>query len=230
MANAGRRDWTTALRVSRVKALSEGVKRLPGIGRILYKIYLILRYGENRVIAIQSGYLAGTRVRRFIRTLCPEYVRGDYEQPVQDAIVRELPSGGVFFDVGGHGGFFALLGSRVVGESGVVVTWEPHPENARQIKAQLRVNAISNAHVVQAAVADCTGMTHLCDDAAADMLMLVSLRNREPPGHSICVKATTLDHETNRWGVPHLIKMDIEGAEARRFATLSRSCADHRTS
>ena len=199
-------------------------KRVPVIGRLLYRGYrrLRLRFRERDVDVIRGGPLEGLKMRRFRRTVLPQYLEGDHEPALQRAIVGALRPGGVFFDVGGHGGFFALLGARAVGASGVVVTFEPHPENARELRMQLALNGMTNVRVVGSAVCDRRGMARIGDDCTPTMHSLAG-----PPAGSarpitIRVPTTTLDDAIDAWGVPDVVKIDIEGAEASALRGATR--------
>src|SRR5262249_20805847 len=105
----------------------ERLKRTRFIGPRLYNIYLRLFHDEGRVLTIRDGYLKGKHWIRFMRTHYDDYITGDYEQQVQDALAAHLRPGMVFYDIGANGGFFTLLGASLVGDRGRVVAYEPHP-------------------------------------------------------------------------------------------------------
>src|SRR5713101_35809 len=56
-----------------------------------------------------------------------DYFEGSLEPEVQDALVQNLRSGMVFYDLGANIGFFSLLAARLVGQEGHVVGFEPDP-------------------------------------------------------------------------------------------------------
>ena len=56
---------------------------------------------------------------------------GNLEASVQEAMLRHLGKGGVFYDIGANLGFFALLGGHFAGfDEGHVYAFEPAPDNA----------------------------------------------------------------------------------------------------
>ncbi len=62
---------------------------------------------------------------------------GNLESAVQEAMVRHLGDGGVFYDIGANIGFFALLGAHLAGlESGHVYAFEAAPDNAEAIRVE----------------------------------------------------------------------------------------------
>lgn len=78
------------------------------------------------------------------------------ERAVQDALVEHLQRGGVFWDVGAHAGFMALLADRLVGPEGRVDCFEPIAANIAVLERNLDANkARKNIH--QLALADETG-------------------------------------------------------------------------
>jgi FkbM family methyltransferase len=167
---------------------------------------------ECEVIRILGGPLVGKRWIRFWRIHNDDYITCTYECAVQNAVVEHLRPGAVFYDIGANGGFFSLLGASLVGLSGKVVSFEPHPETARLLVRQMKVNGMQQVDVVVAAVSNQAGSAEFNDDTVSVMAGLTDLQ----PGHQrfkIRVKTTTLDEEVQRFPAPNVIKIDVEGAE-----------------
>ena len=59
-------------------------------------------------------------------------------------INKYLSKAGIFIDVGAGAGYFSALASNIVGESGQVHCFEPHPGNARAIEMMVKNNPKSN--------------------------------------------------------------------------------------
>lgn len=209
------------------KHARERIKRWPVIGPTLHRIYLALRYGDGRVYEIRSGPLQGWKLRKYIRSIHEHMIDGDYEPEVQAALVRHLRRGATFFDVGANGGFLSLLGAKLVGPSGTVVAFEPHPETARDIAAQVRINRVRNVRVVTAAVSDTRGTADLADDRSSDMLGLAGVSIHGQPQRTISVRTTTLDAAAEQHGVPDVVKVDVEGAELLVIQGGTRMLRDH---
>jgi FkbM family methyltransferase len=207
------------------KTLRERIKKMPIVGGPIYRCYMALRYKDGKVFTIEGGPLRGTKMHRFVRTFFPSQKTGTYEPEVQDALLRELSPGDTFFDVGANGGFFSLLGAQVVGAEGRVIGFEPHPETARQCRAQLRLNGLDRATCVEAAICDKSGSISFSDGSNSFNRHLV---NGEQAGPVIHVKATTLDEAVEVYGVPNVIKMDIEGAELLALQGATRLLREHR--
>lgn len=82
------------------------------------------------------------------------YYFGRWEPNLSRWIERSLKPGDTFVDVGANIGYFTLLASRCVGESGRVVAIEPAPEHLRALESNLRLNSVGNVRIVEAAVSD----------------------------------------------------------------------------
>lgn len=131
---------------------------------------------------------------------------GSFEAETQQAISRTLRPGQTFYDIGANVGFYTLLGARCVGASGRVVAVEPLPRNIDILRKHLRLNAISNAQIVEKAVSNRCGAARFVEDGTATSKL----------GEEGCldVAVTTLDRLVEETGFPpHVMKVDIEGAE-----------------
>jgi FkbM family methyltransferase len=206
--------------------LREWVKRLPLAGPLLYRLYLKTFFRDDgEVVTIRNGRLAGHRWARYMRTHQDDYVYGNYELELQDAIAKHLRAGMTFYDVGANGGFFTLLAASIVGRQGSVAAFEPHPETARQLKQQLKINGL-HAAIYVGAVSDKVGVALLKDDTASVMASLTDGRD----GHfCVTVPTTTLDQAKWEYPAPNLIKIVVEGAQmksppwCKEFATRKKA-------
>src|SRR5687767_9780556 len=130
--------------------------RLPVVGPLI-------GWASRRIIAgegvIRHGLGAGTRFDATGRN--PGFLFGTTDPLEQDALAHYLGPGGVFYDIGANLGFFCVLAARVVGSTGHVYAFEPHPEFARRVKKNADLNGFENVSVIQAAVADHSGRQRL---------------------------------------------------------------------
>ena len=62
---------------------------------------------------------------------------GFFEADVSIFMINYLKEGMTFVDVGGHYGFFTLLGSYLVGDGGKVIAFEPTPSTYFQLKKNI---------------------------------------------------------------------------------------------
>lgn len=135
-----------------------------------------------------------------------EMVAGSYEAAVQEALARHLEKGQVAYDVGAHVGFFTLLMARLVGEGGWVVALEPDPFMGPALENNLRLNGVTNVSVVKAAAGANAGKRRFSPGRGAGIGHLAE-------DGELAVEGTTIDDLGVRFGVPDLIKVDVEGGE-----------------
>ena len=136
---------------------------------------------------------------------------------VLTAEVRELflydytpRRGDTVFDVGAGIGAGALLFSRMVGESGRVVSLEAHPRTYERLAALCRANRLENVTPLQVAASDRDGEVVISDiDHYLQNTVLA------PGDDGIRVPARRIDTVAARLGVTDvdLLTMNIEGAE-----------------
>lgn len=70
-----------------------------------------------------------------------------YDLPTQLLLMRALRPGDTFVDAGANEGMMTLLGSRLVGDRGQVISFEPNPKPGGILKRNLRRNAIANVEL-----------------------------------------------------------------------------------
>jgi len=171
-----------------------------------------------------AGPLAGCQMRGKIYDA---YLDGSYEPEVCQTIMRIVQQGWVCVDVGAHIGYFTLLLAKLVGERGRVIAFEPHPENARR----LRFNARINGYETRVQVEDVA-----ISDGIAQSVSLYPGRWHSPAewnivGHDVEgkpsqpeleVQATSLDAYFAASPCVDFAKIDIEGAEAQALQGMRR--------
>lgn len=135
---------------------------------------------------------------------------GAYEPSLQQLFVSRLRPGDTFFDVGANHGFFTLLASHLVGESGHVFAFEPMPANLDLLSRVVDRNSLTNVTIVSAAVAAARGSAMLAIDERGDGSTPSIVR--DAIGTSIEVPAVPLNEYSDL--SVDLIKVDVEGAEA----------------
>jgi len=135
---------------------------------------------------------------------------GTYEHKKQTLMSRLLRPGMVVWDVGANAGFYSLAFSRLVGDAGKVYAFEPFAENTTNLLTHLRLNNIKNTQIVQAALAETTGLSGFSVAASNSMGHLSQQVS------SYLVPSIAVDDFLARCpeARPDLFKIDIEGAES----------------
>lgn len=120
---------------------------------------------------------------------------------------RVLREGDLVIDAGANIGFFTLFMSRLVGETGQVLAFEPTIGTISKLAENIEMNRIGNVGLDRRPLwsTDEEVTLHLCRDSG-----LNSLRPHEESVGNVKLQAQTLDRHCT---TPRLIKLDVEGAE-----------------
>ena len=178
---------------------------------------------EGRVVVqVASGIARGTYLRLNLKTQ-KYYWLGTHEVTFQQALLRETRPGMTVYDVGAHVGFFTLGLARLVKPGGRVFAFEPLPENAQMLREimDLNVNQAGNVQLVEAAVSHVSGRIKFYRSFNPSLGCLTQPARGLPHEHE--VESLTLDEYVlgRREPPPHLLKVDIEGAEGMALAGAS---------
>ncbi len=140
-----------------------------------------------------------------------------YSEPETAAFVRNfLKPGMVFWDVGAHIGEYSLLAARQVGPEGKVEAIEPQPAIRHFLKANIELNGFQNIRVHGYAASAQRGEATLVLSEEPTMAHLQNGRGAgsRPASKEIRVPTISLDAFLKfTSSVPHLVKVDVEGAE-----------------
>lgn len=147
------------------------------------------------------------------------YVSGLYEPNSALVLKAWLQPGMTFIDIGANIGLFTLLGSRWVGASGRVIAVEPSPRERQRLITHLRVNAIHNVEVVDAAVSERTGngdlLVAMPEHSGLNTLAPRFAYSGVAAAETVVVPLVTLNALVARAGLERVdvIKLDVEGGE-----------------
>jgi FkbM family methyltransferase len=86
------------------------------------------------------------------------YCNGLYDYREMRFVRDYLRPGDRFLDIGANVGIYTLLGTLAVGPTGSVDAFEPVPATLQRLRENLRLNAVQNVHVHEAAVGAEAGM------------------------------------------------------------------------
>jgi FkbM family methyltransferase len=185
----------------------------------------LIRNGEGH---IQRGLGRGLRFNGADSAV--SFLLGTHDLEVQFIFRQLLYPGLTVYDIGANVGYTAILAASRVGPNGHVLCFEPLADNARQIRHNAALNNFDRVDVLQVALGN--------EDGEAEFLVSesptwgrLSLAGSAPKQKgAIRVPVNKLDTlaATEALPIPHLIKMDVEGAEAdvicggRTFLAASR--------
>lgn len=137
-----------------------------------------------------------------------------FEKPLLTAIRRLVRPGDTVLDVGANIGLLSREFARLAGRDGRVAAFEPDPATFACLKFNTR--AFRTVQPVHAAVSDSDGRCKLFLHPTSGMSN--SLVHDWENSEAIDVSSTTVDNwlaENPEFQKPHLVKIDVEGAEKR---------------
>lgn len=146
------------------------------------------------------------------------YAVGTYEKDVTELLQSIIKPGMTVVDVGAFCGYYSLLASDLVGESGRVYAFEPHPVNFTYLLQNLEENGCANVITVNKALSDRDAVIKLVSDPEADHYWLQLHNSKDLAG--VHVNTMTLDDFFRQEPSPRVdvMKMDIEGSEPAALA------------
>ncbi|HEX2781680.1 MAG TPA: FkbM family methyltransferase [Gemmatimonadaceae bacterium] len=199
---------------------------------------LALERFYNRVLPGAPGSFAGTRVIRwFIRkgharapivrgeeSVRLEFVpgdhldvllrelelRGSWEPTITALLRRYVPEGGVFIDVGANIGYYSLLASSWVGDSGRVIAFEPLAQTFARLLRHIEMNGAKNVVPLRLACAASAGARRMLTFADSGWSHLATGGTEGEQ-----VEATTIDDTIASLNPARVdvLKIDAEGAD-----------------
>jgi FkbM family methyltransferase len=158
---------------------------------------------------------------RFSRSaVAAQYWLGDDPLREDEAFyARYLRPGDTVVDVGANIGLLTVLASSLVGESGRVFAFEPHPATFQSLQDNVELNQATNVEAGNFAVGAHAGRVHLSDGRSDDQNSVVTSGGREVAMDTLDAllagKAPRID----------LLKVDVEGYEKFVFEGAAHSLA-----
>jgi len=164
--------------------------------------------GNNRFIEIHGLKIKKNRTARLT------ILTGENEPSTTSIVEKEVKTGMTVLDLGANFGWFSLICSKIIGESGHVYAFEPDPHLIETLKDNLKLNNMKNVSVIPFAVSNKSDKARLSlNDSYPTRNRLESKTLFE---NTIDVKTISMDEfcEQNNLKVD-FIKMDIEGSEVK---------------
>ncbi len=156
------------------------------------------------------------------------WLHGHWDLGIQRVLEALLRPGDTYLDLGANIGYFALLGSTLVGERGTVVAVEPSTRALRKLTHHLWLNHCRNVLVVSAAAGASwdRAKLSLATEGNIGGSALQESETAARPTESVWV--TPMDEWLSPLQlVPRLIKLDLEGFELAALRGLERLIERH---
>ena len=137
-------------------------------------------------------------------------------------LIDEVPAGGTVVDVGANAGYISLLAARRVGQRGKVWAFEPSPREYERLREAIRLNGYTQITAVPAALSDREGQMQLNVAEAHTGVNKLATDQQPRSAQQATVAVKVLDKELRDSGPIDLVKIDVEGAEMRVLAGMTR--------
>ena len=137
-----------------------------------------------------------------------------YSRELWELAVKLIPTGSVVWDVGSYNGFYSMKAS-LIRKDIVIFAFEPHPNNANNIKQNLKLNQLDrDIELLELALVGDNSLTeitlHISNDIRMPSGSSIIESAIKPTQRKINVEAMRGDDVAMK---PRLVKIDVEGAE-----------------
>ena len=203
----------------------------------LYIRYVPIQAGKRRFWRHVLGphfawhahtYLArtrfGARLRGNTYDLLQQYVYffGIWEPHLTSFLIDRVRPGDVVVDVGANIGYFSVLTSKLVGDTGRVIALEASPSIFQRLDENLRLNRISNVSAMNIAVAADEGTRSVYLGPAHNIGLTTTVANSSLRLEAAVASKTLVSLlPSDIWRAVRILKIDVEGGEADVIAGLA---------
>jgi FkbM family methyltransferase len=159
------------------------------------------------------------------------------EPGVLNFLKRHITPGMTIFDIGANVGYITLFCAGLIGEEGRIIAFEPGQRAYERLVANIRLNHLHNVIPVREALSDNDGYENYCQAVHRGEDVYNSLLSVDTPWTSakdfstIRIPVHRLDTliAKSDWPVPHLVKVDVEGAERKVLRGMTETLRSGRT-
>lgn len=178
---------------------------------------------KDIVLPMQSGmkiYVRNPRNSLIGRTI---YRTKSWEYQETRLVSSIIKPGMVVLDIGAEMGYYTIIFSRLVGESGRVFSFEPHPEHRKYLSRNIEINSLHNVKICEFGLSDKTGSAFLERNWAR-------IEKVDAPGKRYLeVGMERFDQWWQREGGGRVdfAKIDIEGAELNALLGMKETLREY---
>lgn len=128
---------------------------------------------------------------------------------------KVLRPGMTILDIGANIGYYAIMESKWVGDTGKVIAVEPSLKNVTLLQRNLKLNNCNNVHVFQTAISDsCAEKSFfVAKSSNLNTFHNIGSGKYDLTGETIQVSTQTVSAIMYDFGKPDLLRMDVEGHE-----------------
>jgi len=166
-------------------------------------------YFEEIKIATHSFFIKLDKQNGYIDKRV--YLDKIWESHIGAVINDELCTGDVFIDIGANIGYFSLLASKIVGDSGRVIAFEPLPDLNQQFAESVQRNKMENIKIIEKGCGD--KVENLFIGINPENIGTSSVIRGKKDLEQVQIPISTLDLELGQIAKVDFVKIDVEGFE-----------------
>jgi FkbM family methyltransferase len=144
------------------------------------------------------------------------HTAGIYDLRLTELLWRSIEPGETAVDAGANVGYVTGLMTALIGPSGQVHAYEPHPENFRQLAANVegwRRPGAPPITIYELALSNCKGVAHLNEPTGFDSNSGLAKISKIGSGKALEVRTARLDEMMPIDSAIGILKIDVEGHE-----------------
>ena len=149
-------------------------------------------------------------------SILSKYIYDGFETTETDYVSSVLKKGDIFLDIGANIGLFSLLASKIVGDEGAVICFEPSPSTFTRLAENVQLNNFKNIDLRNIGLSDkCAELKFYVSDNGYDAWNSFAPSQDNKLEKSIQVPVSTLDIELKDVDKSRIkvVKIDVEGWE-----------------
>jgi len=124
-----------------------------------------------------------------------------------------LRKGDIVLDIGANIGYYAIMESRLVGETGCVLAVEPSPKNFDLLNENIRLNSVRNIKTYNLAMGETNGKAEMYISNRSNWSRLVDKDLNDTINETVVLDISTVDEFIKDRPLPTFVRMDVEGYE-----------------
>lgn len=199
--------------------IGTGIGTLPLVIPAWHLVWKVFGTREAQLVDVQ-GFKMYTDPKD--SAISPQLLSKGCWEPYETEVFKGLIKPGMtVVDIGANIGYYSLLAATLVGKSGKVYALEPFGATCDILARSIAVNGMQNVALIRKAVTNEVGTARLYFDKYTP-----ACNNLNGKGEFVTIPCTTLDHELKGCKVD-VIKMDIEGAEAKALVGMQGIIRDN---
>jgi len=142
-----------------------------------------------------------------------------HEPIVTYLVKQEIKEGMTCIDIGCNIGYYALLESKLVGEKGHVIAFEPSPMNFKCFNDNVSLNNFTNVKAYNNAIGDENTKKKFLVASRSNSSRMIDVYSKSNEGSIITIPLVTLDKFVFEHSLQSIdfIRMDIEGYEYNAY-------------